>query len=123
MRVLFCGSRADFDYDSLVQEVEKLDRKKDVVIQGEEPKGADNAAKIVALRRGIPVMGFHPAWGFYGKAAGPIRNRWMLEHGHPQLVLAFPKSRKKEHSGTWNMVAAAKKAGVKVKVFAGRRAE
>ena len=120
MRYLFCGSRHSFDWDALEREIKKLDRRKDVVIQGEAP-GADTAAKTLALKRGIPVMGFSAAWDFYKKAAGPIRNRWMLKHGEPDRVRAFPKNRKKEHSGTWDMVAAARKAGVKVKVFVGSR--
>jgi hypothetical protein len=49
----------------------------------------------------------HPAdWDKYGKLAGPIRNREMLEQNNPELVVAFPGG-----NGTADMVrqAAAKK--------------
>ncbi|MEM9912925.1 MAG: hypothetical protein AAF922_19365 [Pseudomonadota bacterium] len=44
-----------------------------------------------------------------GRAAGPIRNKEMLDEGCPDLVVAFPGGR-----GTANMVKQAQAAGVEV---------
>lgn len=51
----------------------------------------------------------HPAeWKKYGKAAGPIRNRQMLESGVGMLI-AFPGGR-----GTFNAVMTARSLGIPV---------
>lgn len=52
----------------------------------------------------------YPAqWDKYGKSAGFIRNKQMLEEGKPDIVIAFPGGK-----GTKMMVDLAKKAGVEV---------
>ena len=57
----------------------------------------------------------YPAdWDRHGKSAGPIRNRQMLAEGHPDLVVAFPDTVSR---GTWDMIGAARHAGVKVWVM------
>ena len=43
------------------------------------------------------------------KAAGPIRNKWMLDDAHPDLVVSFYGGR-----GTANMIKQAREAGVEV---------
>lgn len=48
-------------------------------------------------------------WKILGKAAGPIRNKQMLDEEKPDLVIAFPGGK-----GTADMVRQAKKAGVEV---------
>lgn len=48
-------------------------------------------------------------WDTYGLAAGPLRNQRMLDEGKPDVVLAFPGGK-----GTADMVARARKAGVRV---------
>ena len=57
----------------------------------------------------IPCWGFPADWNSYGKAAGPIRNKQMLDEGKPDVVIAFPGG-----TGTANMIMQATKAGVKV---------
>jgi hypothetical protein len=55
----------------------------------------------------------YPAdWQKHGRAAGPIRNKQMLEEGKPDLVVAF--SEQPITKGTQNMVDLAKAAGVPV---------
>jgi hypothetical protein len=50
--------------------------------------GVDRFAFEWALARKIPVRCFRADWHAYGRAAGPIRNRAMLDAGADQ-VLAF----------------------------------
>lgn len=55
----------------------------------------------------------YPAnWEEYGKRAGYIRNKQMLDEGKPDLVVAFPGGR-----GTAMMVKLARHAGVEVIEF------
>jgi hypothetical protein len=57
----------------------------------------------------------YPAdWDKYGKAAGPIRNKQMLDEGNPEKVIAF---RFKNSRGTQNMINQAEKAGIKTIVI------
>ena len=54
-------------------------------------------------------------WDTFGKAAGPIRNGWMLKM-EPDLVLAFHNDIR-QSKGTANMVSIARKKGIEVKIF------
>lgn len=86
------------------------------IIEGGAP-GADASAATFGKQHGIPVMTFKPDWDQYGRAAGPIRNREMLERGKPDMVIAFPGGR-----GTADMIEAANEAGVPVTEIADPRA-
>lgn len=120
MKVLVCGSR-HFKDMGLMQDTlkEYFKGAGDTLIHG-CAKGADTLSELVILRRfdgwaNIPSIERYPAdWNKYGKAAGPIRNKQMLEEGKPDLVVAFMF---KDSRGTKNMVEQAKKAGVKVEVI------
>lgn len=52
--------------------------------------GADLLADKWAVHNDVRRRQFKPDWDAYGPAAGPIRNRQMLEEGRPDLVIAFP---------------------------------
>ena len=58
-----------------------------LVIEGES-RGADLISRKVAEEMGIKVDPYPARWEEYGRAAGPIRNREMLDQ-NPDLVLAF----------------------------------
>lgn len=79
-----------------------------IIIQG-GARGADRAADEWAIINWVPLETYLPDWDKYRKAAGPIRNKQMLDEGKPDVVIAFPGGR-----GTANMVSLAKKAGVEV---------
>ena len=66
-------------------------------------------ARKFAEWQGIPVKTFEADWDRHGKAAGPIRNKQMLDEGKPDLVVAFEGGK-----GTANMIAQAEAAGVRV---------
>lgn len=71
--------------------------------------GADEWAAKIAHNEGIPTCGFPARWDIQRKAAGPIRNKRMLDVAEPHLVVAFPGGR-----GTANMVKQAKARGIEV---------
>lgn len=118
--ILVCGGR-DFDDEILMRDVllEYYRLLRDVtVIHGDAGwvdkrtgriVGADKLAGKVAAELGFHVVAVPADWAKDGKAAGPIRNRRMLEMG-PQLVVAFPGG-----AGTADMCRQARKAGVEVR--------
>ena len=113
MRLLVCGSRYWKPFDPIKRELKRL--RPTVVIHG-GAKGADSLAGIAARELGIMVEVYPAEWEVYGRSAGPIRNRKMLKEGKPDLVLAFHEDIKKS-KGTADMMAIAKKAGIKVKLY------
>lgn len=111
MRAIVCGSRRWDDCDAVEKALR--DNGVRVVIHG-GALGADLLADAVARKRGIPLVVYPALWPVFGKAAGPIRNQFMLEDSRPDIVLAFPLPGGK---GTEDMIRRAKKAGVRVVVY------
>ena len=88
MRVLICGDRDWVDRDLIHSWIEQLQEwGVDSIIEG-EARGADTIAREEAEKLGIEVEKFPAEWNRFGRAAGPIRNRQMLDE-NPDLVLAF----------------------------------
>ena len=111
MRLLVCGGRDFDDFEIINEELTWLagEHEIEILIHG-GARGADTLAGEWATLSCVPVKVFRPDWEKYGKAAGHIRNKQMLDEGKPDFVLAFPGGR-----GTANMVGQARAAGVTVK--------
>jgi hypothetical protein len=110
MKVLACGGR-DFDNrDKVYEYLDKLHSTQPVseLIEG-GARGADSLAGEWADDRGVLRRIFEANWEKYRAAAGPIRNKQMLDEGKPNLVVAFPGGK-----GTANMMKQALEAGVDV---------
>ena len=112
MRVLVCGDRYWNDWQYLYDTLDELKDKIDVIIEGEAP-GADTMALRWAKDSGIPVERYPAQWDKYGKSAGPIRNKQMLDEGKPDLVIAFHANISASR-GTKNMISQAQAAGIQV---------
>jgi YspA, cpYpsA-related SLOG family len=110
VKVLVCGGRQFDDAETLAARLSEIHRDQAIteIIEG-GAVGADTLAREFGEHKGIPVRTFPADWDTHGRAAGPIRNRQMLDEGKPDLVVAFPGGR-----GTANMVKQARAAGVKV---------
>jgi len=106
MRLLVCGDRHWTDYNTIRRVIKEYSP--EVVIEG-EARGADSLARLAAESLNIPVIKFPAQWDLYGRAAGPIRNKQMLEEGKPDMVLAFHDNTQAS-KGTKNMVMLARKA-------------
>jgi hypothetical protein len=109
LKILICGGRdlnhADvwnaLERDCLDYVADKLDLNRPKVfhvIHG-GAKGADSAAGEWAKSEGAKVTAYPANWRAHGKAAGPIRNRRMLDEGKPDVVVALPGGR-----GTADMI-------------------
>lgn len=114
MRVLICGSR-DWQYPDDIDAFVKSLPKDTVIIEG-ECRGADIQSRISAIKHGLEVEKYPANWKKYGKGAGIIRNKEMLEKGKPNLVVAFHDNLE-ESKGTRNMVTQALAKRIPVKIF------
>lgn len=124
--VLVTGSRDWQDETAIMREIQtlmeehKLGPNQLLVVEG-EADGADTLTRQLCTdEMGIACAGFHAPWEFMRKAgnaraAGPMRNGWMLSWMKPDYVLAFhpylPGSK-----GTKNCVEQARKLGIPIKV-------
>lgn len=108
MRVLVCGDR---EWSNIQYIREALTLFNDCygitcIIEG-DCRGADKIAGIWADDVGIEHEKYPAQWDKYGKAAGPIRNKQMLDEGKPDFVLAFHENIDKS-VGTKNMLLQAR---------------
>lgn len=95
-----------------VDDSESIDR----LHHGACPTGVD--AWVDTLAKGWPLqVKRHPAhWTTEGKAAGPIRNRRMIEEAEPNMCFAFPR-RGEENKGTRDFIQACLAAQVDVQII------
>jgi len=105
MRVCICGDRNYTCIENIEKEILLLKEKYNdnlLIITG-KCQGVDNLAERVSIKHNIKHIEYPADWKKYGKAAGPIRNKQMIQEGKPELVIAFHNNIK--HSkGTKNMV-------------------
>ena len=112
MKLLVCGSRTYSNYRVMEQVIRQLNP--DTIIQG-GASGADELAITIAGKLGIFCETYEADWHRYGKRAGYLRNKRMLEHGEPDMVVAFYD--KVKTKGTAMMVRLAREAFVPVKEY------
>ena len=117
MRILICGDRNWTDEAKIRKAVLEIHSETtiELVIEG-GARGADALGKIVGRSLGIEVISFPADWVKFGRPAGPIRNRQMLQEGKPDLVLAFHNNIM-ESKGTKDMIKASEKAGIPVRLI------
>lgn len=78
MIVAIVGSRSFTDYDKFKKVIDPFGDKITKIVSG-GASGADCMAEYYANDFKIPVEIIYPDWKKYGKAAGPIRNRQIVE--------------------------------------------
>ena len=115
MRILICGGRRFSDYELLSDVIEKAVENvtEPVEIVSGHCAGADMLAERYANEHNISLTVMKPEWRKYGRAAGVIRNRQMLEYVSETsaLVLAFWDGISR---GTKNTIETARKMGINV---------
>ena len=110
MRILVCGSRHLKDEELVYR---TLDAYRPTYIIHGNAAGADDLAGRWAEANEVRVMPFPADWGTFDRAAGPIRNKQMLQEGKPDLVIAFLATNSR---GTANMIQQATKAGIPTRI-------
>lgn len=112
MKLAIVGSRDFNDYDELVRFIEsKFDLSRiDTVVSG-GAKGADALAERFAEEHNMKMIVKKAQWERYGRAAGPKRNKLIIEEA--DVVAAFPTSKS---TGTRNSMQLARKAGKRMEV-------
>ena len=80
-RIVIAGSRGFEDYVLVERTLDDiLDEQTDAVeLVSGHAKGADLLAERFAKENDLPIHIIKPDWKTYGRAAGPIRNRQMLD--------------------------------------------
>lgn len=108
MRVLVTGSRGISDTKEVERILSQHIAVQDTVIHGGCKSGVDAIADDYASRYFNDQLRFIPDWDRHGKAAGPIRNRQMIEEGQPDLVVAIWDGRSKGTKHTIDFALAAR---------------
>lgn len=116
-KVLVTGDRNWTD-EHLIETVLLMEKdlyKDDLQVCHGAARGADAITGNVCAKHGITVIAFPADWGRYGRAAGPIRNRQMLDEFKPDIVYAFHDHLEKS-KGTRDMVKIARSHCVKTEI-------
>lgn len=122
MRIVVTGPRTwPIDRPEIIHKVLKpytVDEFRDNQLAQGGARGVDRIAREFWDLNHPTDLAFEYAadWDRDGKAAGPIRNREMLEDFEPDLVLAFliPEQ---ECRGTWDCIEQALRFGIEVRPF------
>lgn len=112
MKIIIAGSRTITDTKYLVEAMEEANFLITEIISG-GARGVDKMGELFAEVMAIPLKLFPANWEKYGRNAGPIRNKQMMEYADALIAIWDEKSR-----GTLDMInqmrAANKKVYVKI---------
>lgn len=109
-RIIIGGYRNFNDYEVFKNFVDScIGDENEITVLSGYCKGADLMAEQYAKEKGLSLELYPAEWEKYGKAAGPIRNKQMVEKA--DMVIAFVCERAK---GTKNLISQAKKLNKKV---------
>lgn len=110
MKIAIIGSRIFDDYEYLKSSILSEMRVEEIthIVSG-GARGTDTLAEIFADEFGIDKVIFKPEWDRYGKAAGMIRNSFIVDEA--DVVFAFWNGKSK---GTNDSIMKAKKRNKKV---------
>ncbi len=120
-RLIVCGGVDFDDYEFFKIQLNRLIEKYDNIrLVSGHARGADTLAERYAAENGIQIQVFPAEWNKYGKAAGPIRNKAMLEYAQEEIpvVAAFWDGKSR---GTGNMLKQAKAAGAECHIITYQR--
>ena len=108
VKLAIVGSRSFADYQRLKSIAAEFDPS--AIVSG-GARGTDLLAQSYAYEAGLQLIVFAPEWQRYGRAAGPIRNRKIIQAA--DQVLAFWDG---SSHGTQSAIKIAQKAGKPIHV-------
>lgn len=109
IKLAIVGSRSFNDYEKMCKTLDRL--KFHVVVSG-GAGGADSLAERYAEEHGLGTIIHKADWDKYGKSAGYIRNKRIVEDCHAMIAFWDGESRGTKHS-----IDLAKQAGKVVKII------
>lgn len=114
MRLGIVGCLDFTDYARLCQEVEKWCTEIGTIsgIVSGGAKGADTLGRQYAEEHGLEMIEHLPDWKKYGRAAGPLRNKLIVEDA--DAVIAFWDF---EDRGTKSTIDLTRKAGKRLRII------
>ncbi len=113
MKIAVVGSREGFTKDDIVNKLTlELEEIRDIEIISGGARGVDSWAEEFAIRNQINTTIFKPEWNKYGKGAGFIRNKLIVDRA--DRVIAFWDGKSK---GTKHSIDYAKSKGKDVKII------
>ena len=118
MRYLICGSREFADPKQVDDYIKRLPPLSTIISGG--ARGVDTWASNAAKRYGHKTLIFPADWKKYGKAAGFVRNKQMIDEGKPDHVVAFWDG---ESKGTSMMIDFVKKANITMEIHYASRTD
>lgn len=113
-RVVICGGRDFSDYGLLCERCDYYLQNKigdNIIIVCGKARGADTLGEQYAKERGYTIEYYPAKWDEYGKSAGFIRNKEMVDVA--DAVIAFWDG---SSHGTKHTIDIAKEKGINVKV-------
>lgn len=96
MKLAIVGSRRFNNYEKLKKVLVRYKDITEIVSGG--AAGADSLAEKYALENHIPIKVFFANWSKHGKAAGPIRNKLIIERADKVVAFHTKNSRGTESS-------------------------
>ena len=114
MKIGIVGSRGFEDYESLCRELVFFNKFYGPIMQivSGGAAGADSLGAKFALEHNIELVFYKPDWKKYGKAAGMIRNTYIVKNS--DFVFAFWDGKSK---GTKDSIEKSKKLNIPIKVI------
>lgn len=118
-KIIICGGRHFDNYDFLELVLDQFIENNNIDTDNVEIvsgccEGADTLGEVYASTHNIDIVKFKPSWEKYGRAAGPIRNKQMIDYikdSENPCVIAFISKKTK---GTKNTIGLAKKNNIPV---------
>ena len=113
MKIGIVGSRTFLDYELVKKALaEYLSKSDDLVIVSGGAAGADSLGERFADENGLQKIIFKPNWKKYGKIAGVVRNRTIVNES--DIIIAFWDGKSR---GTKSTISLAKSSNKKVVVY------
>jgi predicted Rossmann fold nucleotide-binding protein DprA/Smf involved in DNA uptake len=113
MKIAIVGTRSFDDYEAVktFMSIVSAGVVVEAIVSG-GAEGADTLGECYAHDNGIPMVVFKPEWDLYGKSAGMMRNRTIVQNS--DLIVAFWDG---YSAGTQNTINLAKKSGKPVYIY------
>lgn len=110
MKLAVVGTRTFHDYLKAEAILREYDGKVSEIISG-GAQGADRLAEIYAKEYQIPIRIFKADWKTYGKRAGPMRNKQIVEEADEVVAFWDGTSR-----GTLSTIEYAREKGIPIQI-------